>query len=426
MSEEQSGTAGAARILLVLPAQSYRVEAFVRAAERMRVDLSLATDLPAAFARQGRPTIAVDLGKPEEAARAIVEAARATPFAAVLGTNEASALVAALASQALGLPASSPEGALAARDKRRMRALFAAHGVPSPSFRTLPRGEDPGPLLEGLRFPCVVKPPMLTGSQGVIRADTPEELTGALARVRRILERHPAQASGDPSFHDVIVEDYLPGREVAVEALMTDGQLTPLAIFDKPDDLSGPFFEETLYVTPSRLDAAEQADILDVASRAARAMGLTHGPIHAELRTHRGRAAMVELAGRSIGGLCSRVFQLAAGPLEDLLLAHALGLPVAPRAQGLAAAAGVMMMPIPRSGVLREVSGLEEARALPGVDSVTVSLQPGEAIRALPEGASYLGFIFAHGDSPAEVERALRRAFAALRFTWAPLLETLG
>ncbi|MEO7327683.1 MAG: ATP-grasp domain-containing protein, partial [Minicystis sp.] len=212
---------------------------------------------------------------------------------------------------------------------------------------------------------------------------------------------------------------------VAVEALMTDGQLSPLAIFDKPDDLSGPFFEETLYVTPSRLDAAAQADVLEVTARAARAMGLTHGPIHAELRTHEGHAAMVELAGRSIGGLCSRVFQLAAGPLEDLLLAHALGRPIAARAPGLAVAAGVMMMPIPRSGVLREVQGLEEARAVPGIDGVTVSLQPGEAIRALPEGASYLGFLFAHGDTPEEVERSLRRAFATLRFSWGPLLDVV-
>ncbi len=422
MDRGERGAETGRRILLVLPAQSYRVEAFMRAAERMEVDLWLATDLPAAFARTGRPVIAVDLGKPEEAASVIAAAGRAAPFAAVLGTNEGSALVAALASAALGLAASSPEGALAARDKRRMRALFAAHGVPSPSFRTLPRDVDPGLLLEGLRFPCVVKPPMLTGSQGVIRADTPEELDRALARVRRILDHHPSPSSSDPSFHDVIVEDYLPGREVAVEALMTDGQLTPLAIFDKPDDLRGPFFEETIYVTPSRLDAEAQADLLDVAARAARAMGLTHGPIHAELRTHAGRAAMVELAGRSIGGLCSRVFQLAAGPLEDLLLAHALGLPIAARREGLAAAAGVMMMPIPRSGVLREVRGLDEARAVPGVDSVTVSLQPGEAIRALPEGASYLGFLFAHGDTPAEVERSLRLAFAALRFTWGPLL----
>jgi hypothetical protein len=199
--------------------------------------------------------------------------------------------------------------------------------------------------------------------------------------------------------------------------------MTPLAIFDKPDDLVGPFFEETIYVTPSRLPPATTAEILDVTARAARALGLGHGPIHAELRVDGGRASVVEVAARSIGGLCSQVFRLAAGPLEDLLLAHAAGLPL-PAPSRAAAAAGVMMIPIPRSGVLRRVTGLDEARAVQGIHEVTVSLQPGEAIRALPEGASYLGFIFAHGATPAAVEAALRASHAKLRFDWSPLLET--
>jgi biotin carboxylase len=265
---------------------------------------------------------------------------------------------------------------------------------------------------------------MLTGSQGVIRADGPEELMRAVARVRRILARHGSDARADPGFFDVIAEDYLPGREVAVEAVMTAGTMTPLAIFDKPDDLTGPFFEETIYVTPSRLPAEAQADVLDVTERAARALGLRHGPIHAELRTEGGRASVVELAARSIGGLCSQVFRLAAGPLEDLLLAHAAGLPLPSPARRPAGAAGVMMIPIPRSGVLQRVMGVEGARRVPGVDGVTIALRPGEAIRALPEGASYLGFIFAHGETPASVEASLREALGMLRFAWAPLLPT--
>jgi biotin carboxylase len=285
-------------------------------------------------------------------------------------------------------------------------------------------GRAPRDVAGEVRYPAVVKPPMLTGSQGVIRADTPEELVNAVHRVRRILDRHPGEAREDPAFHHVIVEDYLPGREVAVEALMTDGALAPLAIFDKPDDLTGPFFEETIYVTPSRLSPAEQADVLDVTARAARAMGLHHGPIHAELRTEGGRASVVEVAARSIGGLCSRVFRLAAGSLEDLLIAHAAGLPLPPRPVG-EGAAGVMMMPIPRSGVLRGVAGLDEARAVTGVTEVTVAIRPGEAIRALPEGASYLGFVFARGARPEDVERSLREAMAAITFEWSPLLDLL-
>jgi biotin carboxylase len=265
---------------------------------------------------------------------------------------------------------------------------------------------------------------MLTGSQGVIRADDPDELARAVARVRRILERHGSEARATPGFFDVIVEDYIPGREVAVEALMTNGAMTPLAIFDKPDDLTGPFFEETLYVTPSRLPEADQDAILDVTARAACALGLVHGPIHAELRTEGGRAQVVELAGRSIGGLCSHVFRLAAGPLEDLLLAHAAGLPLeATMERARERAAGVMMIPVPRSGVLKDVGGVEEARAVPGIDGVTIALKPGDAIRALPEGASYLGFIFAQGRSPGDVESALREAHGKLRFSFAPLLD---
>src|SRR5262249_32434919 len=202
---------------------------------------------------------------------------------------------------------------------------------PSPRHLVIPPGKGPDALAGEVGFPCVVKPPMLTGSQGVIRADDPADLARAVARVRRILDRHASDARSDPGFFDVIVEDYLPGREVAVEAVMTAGVMEPLAIFDKPDDLSGPFFEETLYVTPSRLPEAGQADILDVTARAARALGLDHGPLHAELRIEGDRASVVEIAGRSIGGLCSRVFQLVAGPLEDLLLAHAAGLPLPAR-----------------------------------------------------------------------------------------------
>src|SRR5262249_37769179 len=202
---------------------------------------------------------------------------------------------------------------------------------------------------------------MLTGSQGVIRADSHEELDRAVRRVRAILAGHSSDARADPGFFELIIEDYMPGREVAVEALMTAGELSPLSIFDKPDDLTGPFFEETLYVTPSRLSPAEQADVLDVAARPARAIGPIHGPIHAELRTHQGRAQIVEVAGRSIGGLCSRVFERMAGPLEDMLLAHATGRSTETLKGGdRAMSAGVMMMPIPRSGVLRRVTGVEE------------------------------------------------------------------
>jgi biotin carboxylase len=415
------------RLLLLFPAHSYRLEAYLAAAARVGVDLVLGTDLPQAFARHGCPVVAVDFARPDPAAAAIVARAASSEGAlsGVIATNEPSAVVAALVAEHLGLPHNSAASVYATSDKRRMRELLAAGGLTRPRFRAALPGEQAEDLLTDVRFPCVVKPPMLTGSQGVIRADDPGELAAAIARVRSILARHPSGAAALPDFHRLLVEDYLPGREVAVEAILTRGELRPIAIFDKPDELTGPFFEETLYVTPSRLPDPLQREILDVTARAARALGLSHGPIHAELRAEGSHAAVVEIAARSIGGLCSRVVQLVAGPLEDLLVRHAAGLPAEEIARSPHASAGVMMMPIPRSGVLRSVSGLDAARAVPGVEGVTVAIQAGEAIRALPEGASYLGFIFARGETPGDVERALRDSFASLSFDLAPLLAVM-
>lgn len=413
------------RVLLLFPGQSYRVDAYVAAAKRLGVELVLGTDLPRAFRTIGFETLAVDFSDADSAA---VELARLAErgLDGIVATSEGSAVVAALLAERLGLPHASAAGALAARNKRRMRERFAETGVPSPRFAVLAPHQDPASLAGKVSFPCVVKPPMLSGSQGVIRADSPGELTVAVRRIRAILAGHGSHAASDPEFHALLVEDYLPGREVAVEALVTRGQLDVLAIFDKPDELAGPFFEETLYVTPSRLSASALAEILRVTELGARALGLSHGPIHAELRFDGARASVVEIAARSIGGLCSRTLQAAVGSLEELIVAHAAGLPaVAPQAR-LSAAAGVMMIPIPRSGVLRRVRGLDQSRAVPGIVSVTLALEPGESIRALPEGASYLGFIFARGDSPDEVERALRASHAALEIELSPLLDVLS
>ena len=419
--------APAKRLLLVFPAQSYRVDAYVAAARRLGVDLVLGTDLPGPFVRHGLPLVTVDFRNPEAASAAIATAALAAPLDGIVATNETSAVVAALAAARLGLPHAPASAAYAARNKRRMRAIFAEAGVPSPRAIAIGPSDDPRQLLSEVAFPCVVKPTMLTGSQGVIRADDPESFLSAVARVRGILAGHSSDASSDPDFYHVLVEDYLPGREVAVEAMATGGAIRLLAMFDKPDDLVGPYFEETLYVSPSRLPKDVQEAVLDVTTRAARALGLSHGPVHAELRVDGPRVAVIEIAGRSIGGLCSRAFEQVTGPLEDIVLSHAAGLPVPYRVraatEGDAAAAGVMMMPIPRSGVLRKVRGVEAARAVPGVLGVTVAIEPGDAIRALPDGSSYLGFIFARGSSPAEVERTLRASFAELTFELSPLLE---
>jgi biotin carboxylase len=410
------------KLLLIAPATSYRVEAFVLAARRLGVELTLGCDVPSAHERHGVQTIRVDLSDPERGAEDCLRGSGAR-YDGVLGTDEASALVAVHVAGRLGRSKNDPEGVLAARDKRRMRERLGEARVPQPGARVLEPDADVQAFAEGTSYPCVVKPPMLTGSQGVIRADRPAELVAAVSRVRRILERHPSAWSKNPDFHRLLVEEFADGPEIAVEALLDSGRLVWTTVFDKPDELVGPFFEETLYVTPSRHapDALERAR--EVTGLAARALGLVEGPIHAELRLNARGPVLIEIAARSIGGLCSRTLELAADNLEELLVRHAVGLSRSedpPRTERRAA--GVMMIPIAKNGVLRAVDGVDAARAVPGIDSVEITCRLGEAVRKLPEGSSYLGFIFAHAATPAEVEAALREAQAKLRFDWAPLL----
>jgi biotin carboxylase len=284
-----------------------------------------------------------------------------------------------------------------------------------PPFRVVTRGGDVVAAAEEVGWPVVVKPVSLSASRGVIRADDPAGAEAAAARVWAILDEdcHPAE-------EPILVESYVPGEEVAVEALLRGGRLEVLAVFDKPDPLTGPYFEETLYVTPSRLPGEVQAEVARSVAGAAAAIGLTEGPVHAELRVDpEGRPWVLELAARTIGGLCARTLRFAAGvTLEELVLRHALGLPLDPRREEHAA--GVMMLPIPRAGRLVAVHGQDEARAVPGVTALEISILPDRDVRPLPEGDRYLGFLFARASTPAAVEEALRAAHAQLEVEIAP------
>jgi biotin carboxylase len=316
-----------------------------------------------------------------------------------------------------------------ARNKRLLREALARAGVPSPRHLVFEEGALPD--LVGVRFPCVVKPILCAASRGVMRADDPIEFAAAWKRLGALLQTPSLRAVEDPDGHRVLVEEFVPGAELALEGLLRGGALTTLALFDKPDPLDGPFFEETIYVTPSRHSAEAQAAIAEVTAQAARAIGLKEGPIHAELRlspSHPrlkygdGSPVVIEVAARSIGGLCSRTlrFGLEGRSLEELVLRNALGLPLGPLERR--GAAGVMMIPIPRGGVLKSFSGVEEAKRIRLVEDVVISAQPGQVLVPLPEGNAYLGFLFARGDAPAPVEQALRQAHAQLRFEIAPTL----
>ena len=300
----------------------------------------------------------------------------------------------------------------ASRDKARTRELLAAAGLNTPRFRTWPADADPEEV-PSPTFPVVVKPVDLSGSRGVIRADDPDELAGAFARVAAIV-RSPDVCPPGEETQWIIVEDFIPGVEVAVEGLVRGGNLEVLAIFDKPDPLVGPYFEETLYVTPSRLPAETQSLVQATAAAATRAIGLTEGPVHAEIRLNERGAWVLEVAARSIGGLCARTLHFGAGvALEELIIRHAAGLPL-PSLEREHAAAGVMMLPIPRAGTLREVNGRAEAIAVPGIEGLVITIPPGGRVVPLPEGDRYLGFMFARAETPAEAEAALREAHRRL------------
>jgi biotin carboxylase len=401
-----------ARVLLLIPTRTYRTHDFMAAAARLDVEVVVGAEHRPALAglMEGRH-LRLDFDDLAGSTARIVAFAQTYPLAAIVAVDDAGTLLAAAAAEALGLPHNPVEAVDAARDKARMRERFADAGLLTPRFTTAAVDANPQTIAATVGYPCVVKPTDLSGSQGVVKVDDVDSFAEVFTRVAAIV----AACRPNGMRRSLLIEDFIPGDEVAVEALLRAGELEVLAIFDKPDPLNGPFFEETIYVTPSRLSSERQAQILETSARAARALGLTDGPIHAELRLNRQGIWMLEVAARSIGGLCSRTLRFGSGiSLEELILRHAAGLPM-PSHQRELAAAGVMMLPIRQPGRLRAVEGQAEAKQVPGIDGLVITIPPGEPLVPLPEGDRYLGFMFARADSPDTVEAALRHAHAQLR-----------
>ncbi|HLI90687.1 MAG TPA: ATP-grasp domain-containing protein [Ktedonobacteraceae bacterium] len=400
------------RILLLMSPATYRAGAFLSAARRLNLEAVVGIDLPETLAEYWHVPLGIDFADKEAALRTITEFAGEHPLHAILSVDDSASELAAEASAILGLPHNSPDAAEAARDKLIMRNLMSAGGAPCPVFRNFPLDGDPAEIAAQVTYPCVLKPRRLSGSRGVIRANNRQEFIAAFQRLKRLL-LNEGYDEHETSF---LVEDFIPGVEVALEGLLTHGQLKVLALFDKPDPLDGPFFEETIYVTPSRLPEETQQAISRCVAVAAASLGLREGPVHAELRVNEAGPWMLEIAGRSIGGLCSTILEFGTGMcLEELILRHALGEEVAGIERD-SHAAGVMMIPIPGAGILKAVHGVEEAEATPLITGVEITAKLNHQLTPLPEGASYLGFIFAHGDTPAAVEKAIRKAHSHLRF----------
>ena len=408
------------RVLLCATTTGYQTRMFDQAAARLGIELVLATDRCDRLDDPWRDrAIAVRFHDEPGALAAIRAALPDGRLDGVLAVGDRPAVLAAVVAEAWGLPWHSVAAARAARDKRQFRALQHAAGLAAPWTITVPAGTSDVPT--GVQYPCVVKPLVLSGSRGVVRADDAEALRVALARVSTILAAPDVREQRDVAATQLLVEGYIDGHEFAVEGLMVRGTFHTLAIFDKPEPLVGPFFEETIYVTPTAATAAHGAALSAAVAETARHAGLWHGPVHAECRMSPAGVFVLEAAGRPIGGLCARAVRVDGRvPLEQVLLAHAAGGGEVP-AMGAGSASGVMMVPIPRAGVLRAWTGEAEARAVPGVTDIVVSAVPGQVLQMLPEAASYLGFIFAEAADDHAVLAALSAAHAALHFTIAPM-----
>jgi biotin carboxylase len=400
------------RVLLLLPTETYRAKDFLAAAERLGVDVVVGCERRQAMAdAMGDGAVVVAMGKVDAAVEIIAALHARRSLDAVLAVDDQGLVVAAAASARLGLTHNPIEAVAATRDKAALRARLGAGAVAQPDYRVVAPGQSVAAAATQIGYPCVVKPVSRSGSQGVIRVDDDVQASAVAERVRAIV------GPGEP----VLVEGFVAGAEVAVEALLVGGVLEVLAIFDKPDPLDGPFFEETIYVTPSRQPAPILASMAATVTAAATAVGLREGPVHAELRVGAdGRPVVIEVAARSIGGLCARSLRFGAGvSLEEIIVRHAIGAGL----DGLrreTQASGVMMVPIRAAGMLKQVSGQAEALAVDGVVGLEISIPAGRAVVPLPEGDRYLGFVFARGPTPADVELALRRAEAALDVVVSP------
>jgi biotin carboxylase len=415
------------RVLLLLPTSTYKTGAYLTAAARLGMEIVVASEQPSTLAAKNpEGLLTLDFTDPEKSARAVASFAARYPIDAVIPVDEDTAVVGAHIAHALGLDQNPVPGAEAARNKYLMRQALRQAALPVPEYWHFTLDDDLNRVAARVGYPCVVKPVFLSTSRGVIRADNSSEFLSAVGRINQILSMPSIRRRGGSAARQLIAEEFIPGVEIALEGLLDKDALKVLAIFDKPDPLNGPFFEETIYVTPSRLPDSVQARATEGTLAAARAMGLVRGPLHAELRINEKGPYVIEVAARAIGGLCSRSLRFGQdlGP-EELILMHAVGMDTW-TIERERRASGVMMIPIPRGGVLCAVNGLAEARAVPSIDDIIITAHITQEIVPPPEGASYLGFIFSRADTPDAVASALRAADGKLEFVIEPKESNTG
>lgn len=410
------------RLLLIAPHSSYRISPYIQAAGKLGVEVLVASTSEYSLVSEVADGLRIDLdgykNNPQQAIEPILQIHQEKPFTAVIATDDSAVSLAAYAASAMNLACNPPEAVELTHRKDLARSRLAQQGIPVPSHQRIDLTADIKEQAGKLSYPSVIKPLSLSGSRGVIRVNTVKECITACNRVKAIVSE-----LNEPELKRyLLAESYIPGFEVAVEAMLNNGGLQILTLFDKPEPMEGPFFEETYYITPSRLTHTQQSLIAQRIKDACKAYGLVNGPVHAELRLHNDEAWILEIAARTIGGQCAQLLTYGTGySLEELVIRQATGNPIQIKNNG--GAAGVLMIPIPEAGILRRVEGLANARRVPYITEVEISVREGYELVPLPEGAAYLGFIFAKGPDPVSVEVALRKSHGFLKFIISPVLK---
>jgi len=406
------------RLLLISQPNSYRIAPYLTAAMQMGLQVLIGSRGEHSLTTEVNQGLHIDLDDHNSALVAIIEEARLRPFAGIIGSDDSTVELAAHAANRLGLPHNPPEAARLTRRKDLARALLMLAGCPVPIHCLIDISKPLTKQMSGLPWPCVIKPVNMSASRGVIRVNNEQEFMNACERIRNII----SESSDEFERSHVLVEDYIDGIEVAYEGYLHEGELHTLAVFDKPDPLVGPFFEETIYVTPSQLDADSLRLIKQRVQQSCAAFGLKTGPVHAELRVNAVDAWILEVASRTIGGDCARTLDSGTNKsLEQLTVSLAMGEPVEPSA--INQSRGVMMIPIRQAGLLRRVEGILAAQKVPYIEKIDIVISEGHELIPLPEGNQYLGFIFAKADTPEMVTAALRAAHEKPNFVTAPIIK---
>mgnify|MGYP001817383468 FL=1 len=406
------------RLLLISHHNSYRIAPYIKAAIKLGLEVTIASEGKHSLVSEVANGLHIDFSDIPQTVKTIINEHQRHPFSGILGSDDQTVEIAAATASVLGLPHNPPEAAQYSHRKDLARAQLAQAGCPVPLHRLFDFNQPTEKQLNGLPWPCVLKPLNMTASRGVIRADNEAEFITACERVRGIV----ATASGKFEQQHLLIEEYIDGIEIAYEGYLQHGELHTVTIFDKPDPLTGPFFEETIYVTPSRLSEALQQNIKQVLQAACRAYGLETGVIHAECRIDsHDKVWILEIASRTIGGDCARMLDNENFGIEELAISLAIDSPIDISMPELAR--GVMMIPIRKQGLLKRVEGMLDAKRVEHIDSIDVIIPQGHELIPLPEGNQYLGYIFASAETPEQATEAIRKAHDKLDFITAPVFK---